>query len=499
MKLKKTLLNYILFLCCFLLISGCLVTTENVKKREGPDKVQIDVKKMDWEDNECGILLSYYYSPQLFEILAADKEGEMIGLIKNGENNYWNSIYLINPFLKDAVKVADVSSQFYPFNAAINEKWMIWIENNNTDWRLWKLERKTGKKVCLAQGYYTEKTGPDFPHVDIYEDKLVYDVTIDNGKTIKTSIFLCFLDDDEKTVIAELEGKDEYYGAPKIYGDYITWHKGQWNSQMKGEVWLYSISEKSSRKIDFGDNAITPDIWGNYLVANTYSTEYPENKNIVLYDLKNDSLISIISSKKGSYLEYYAPSISHGIVAWQQNYTGKNFFYSTALKRKFTLPDTVERVTVNESFVVWYDRKMGGIAFIPLLTLGAVLEMDGEKVLPPVKNKLQYRRVEFLPQLTPAEILNLQIYAGKNKDYDMLDILFTSNAGLFDDRKEFLKQITQTENYAYYASKDYLIYGDEALACIVAENRSVNSNTLVQKVKLVKEDGYWHCLPNAGF
>ena len=503
MKIVKLKAYLPVIILIALLLNGCSMAENNTIRNPspGPETIRLEPTKKSTDD----INLSYYHVPMMESAFASNADSEIIGTMNDDSSTTYDSLYKIDMVKEEASKIADIGEGYTVFNADINADWIVWVEKNDTEWRIFQYDRPTKEKVQLDSGVYTKNTGPDFPSVNIYEDNLVYDLTLETDQNIKTEIILTDLKNHEKKAIEEIISRNEYYGAPKIYENYVVWHQGEWSNRMSADVFIYDLKNNAVRKLKIGDlNAITPAIWGNYIVLNTYLTDSPENKNIFVYNIENDILTEITKTKEVSIMEYYSPSLTHGLVTWNQNQGRSCYIYSIRDNQFHTITSAAEQISMLESWLCWRDpddRK--GLYLLPVVSLGALLDPQGQATIDNQIFNTNKDLLEQLQKMSPPEVLALWEESLRTMDFNMIDTIASDEEGIAS-KEEWMKELKKDDSklISYKVSRDYVSFGDHAIAYLLetvyqSPGGLATKSSAPYGVNLFKQNGYWRIIQNS--
>jgi len=457
---------------------------------------RVDLEKENFQER-MAVKYDSYYIPQIASVLASNKEGDLLGMMYDSGNMPYDALYCIDVGQQRADKVVRLTSGYIAASADLTEKWIVWVEKNQDGWKLYKCERNIGDKILLQEGVYSSDTGPDFPSVDIYGDKLVYDVTFDNGGSITTRIIITDLEQNNIEVLDEIVAEDQYYGAPKIYGDNVVWHKGEWNKRMGAEVFNYNLKEGTIKKLDLGGlNGITPNIWGHFIVVSAYYPGTPENKKILVYDIRKEEIIAEIEG--GRNIEFYNPTTSYGIVAWSQNSTEESgSVYVSNSESVEKIVSFAERMTVSDSWITWYNPKnRKGLYLTPLYNTPGMISLSSI-IAPKPENQFVVETnytVKELAQMNPSEITTIRHEAIRTSNYELLDKVVGGTEK--EDKKRWMqdvigadgkKEVGTIKNTNYTVSPHYLLDAKrERATCFVYDGRGK-----YMRQELTRENGRW--------
>lgn len=469
---------------------GCLKKeSTNINNSYSPDEVNIAA-------NECGSYYTYYYYPQISQVIQGNREGELLGFLWDENNSkQLEALYLINPFIQKAIKVSE-PKEGYIANAALNNKWIIFTEKTHYKWRIIAINRSTNKKITVDEGTYFKEAGLDYPSLSVENDNLVYNISEKKDKIILSKIILYNLGNKSKKTLHVFEGEENYFGAPSINANTIVWHRGEWTSEMNAEVYYYNIKDKELRQISNSKPAITPCIWGDYIVWNEYESNNPETKNIVLYDLATDKRTKLTNAVKGDRREYWGPTIAHGIVSWNYNTKSKLELYTAKLKTKKVFDIYGEQVKVLGSWFTWHDKQKGnGTCMFSLVDAFPALDLSGSsketpltKSVIPIDNKIEFNQ---LKSFNPPQIASIYYEALKQQRYDIVSFLLADNDAY--NKTKFLKEICSGEDEikSFAISNDYMIAGNKAYICLLSEITKQKKFEKAENLHMTNVNGIW--------
>jgi len=448
----------------------------------------------------------YFYYPEVSQILDGNTNGELIGLlwadVGKKELQQFQALYVIDPTQKIAAKIIEPQSGFTIYRAALDNKWVAWVEKTETTWKLYTINRVTKAIKIIDEGQYFKEGGPDYPSPDLYNGILVYDTSTKAENNMISRIIAENLNTGERIVLGKVEGSNQYLGPPKIYENYVVWHRGEWTKDMKAEVYLYNLANRKLRQLSAGSPAITPVIWGKYVVWNTYHSKSPENKNIVLYNLETD--VGTFLIKAALFEEYWGPSIAYEIVTWNANDSNYNpVIYVAATGEKRTLEVQSSRIRIYGPWLAWHSAggKEPGTFLFRLDSFFPVLNLTGpsaKKALtkPPfsLDTPLTHER---MAGMTPPEVAALYLEAVKAQRYDVVSTLLADETGLVS-KKEYIAAMKRdrAKLLSYTVSYDYLIQGEKAYVCILEEKYKTRDGTTIVSDRAVnwhmtKQEGFW--------
>lgn len=478
------------------------------KANHAPKTIQLKQEVIELP-NSFPYRFSYY--PQITEVLGGNSNGELVGFLWGSTNGMGvkkheqlQALYTIDPTRNIANKIVEPRPGFKIFRAASDNKWLAWVERNEVAWKIYALNRTTKVIKMIDEGKYFKEAGPDYPSVALYNGILAYDSSVKNAKNEMVSrVIAQNLNNNKMLILSEIRGTEQYLGAPSIYGDYVVWHRGEWTKEMKAEVYIYNLTDHKRRRLSTTDSAITPVIWGKYIVWNSYSNKLPECKNIVLYNLETGSCKSITNATPSDKVEYFSPTIAHGIAIWNANllpYKPAVYIAATGEKREFGVEG--EQARVYGSWLIWRHREKGlGMLVSGLSSFFSVLDLTGLSSQKPITKPpfaLDVPVTESkLAGLTPPEVVALYFQAEKEGRYDLVSSLLSDEPGLAGKR-EYLADMkrSQEEVISYAISRDYLIEGDKAYVGIIEMRIRQSNQTIMVDDKpgnfhLTQENGIW--------
>lgn len=453
--------------------------TGDFVERVGPSPEKVELTKI---ANEVkNFPFRYAYFPRLAEVFAGNSNGELLGILwaeadkKEGRRQF-RALYVIDPSSGRAIRAAEPDPGFNIFRAALDNRWVTWVEHNRTNWRICALDRETKTRMLVDQGQYFPEAGPDYPSVAVHGGTLVYNVSlIDTGQEMVSRVVACNLSLGKRETLGEIKGTDRYLGPPAIYEDHVVWHRGEWTREMNAEVWLYNLPQRQLRRLSSQNwAAITPAIWGKYVVWSAYVTKTPETKDIVLYNLNTGQQTLLTRAVPSTHLEHGLPTISHGVVTWNTNVPQTEVVvYLAVTGEEPQLGFGGERVALYGSWLTWHNSSSGPGTYV--LGLGAffsMLDLTGpgpEKALkgPPL-SLAAASDPQMLARLAPPEIAALYLEAIKQRRWDLVSLLLADDTGVAGKEK-YLADLKRDKSrlQSYLVSREYLIEGDKAYVCIL--------------------------------
>lgn len=418
-----------------------------------------------------------FYFPQISQVLGGNVNGELVGFLWEGAEKpkQLRGLYIIDTAQKKAIKIAEPQPGMDVYAAAIDDRWAAWAERNKAGWELRLLNRETGLIKAVDRGEYFPEAGIDYPSVAFYDGVLVYNVSFrDKAKTVLSQIVARDLNTGRKMILGEVTGRDQYLGPPSIYKDYAVWHRGEWTKEMKAEVYLYNLTDHEIQQLSHEAPAITPAIWGKYVVWSTYSSKTPETKNIVLYNLATGRRSFLTRAVPSQRLEHWRPTISHGVVAWNTNKPDHKLeVFLTATGKRRQLEFNGEQIGVYGSWLTWHNTSAGqGTFLLPLSSFLPAIDLTGfspeEALSKPPLALDEFLDLNRLARLSPPEIVALYLEAVKNRRYDLLEALLADNDGIAD-KETYLADIRRDRSklISYLVSCDYLVEGSKAYVCVL--------------------------------
>ena len=479
--------------------------TNTVKKNAIPVPGTIQLKQKIIEKPNA-FPYRYFYFPEVSQILDGNPNGELVGLlwadVSKKERRQLQALYLIDPARKIATKIAEPRSGFEIYRAALDDKWVVWVEKTETTWKLSALNRTTKETKIIDEGEYFKEGGPDYPSPDLYNGMFVYDTSLKAENNMISRIIAKNLNTGERIVLGKVEGSNQYLGPPKIYENHVVWHRGEWTKDMRAEVYLYNLADRRLRRLSAGNPAITPVIWGKYVVWNTYQSKSPENKNIVLYNLETGA--STFLTKAARFEEYWEPSIGYGIVTWNANVSNYNpVIYVATTGEKRTLEVQGSQIRIYGPWLAWHStgEKDSGTFLLGLDSLSPVLDITGPAAKKALTKPPFSLDTPLTPQrlagLTPPEIAALYLEAVKEQRYDVVSTLLADETGLVS-KEEYIADMKRDRArlLSYSVSCDYLIQGEKAYICILEEKYKTRYGTIIVSDRAVnwhmtKQEGFW--------
>ncbi|MCS5695733.1 hypothetical protein [Desulfofundulus thermocisternus] len=466
-------LGFFIFML-ILMVEGCSQPESYPKTITAPAVIQLTQKTIHKVDSDP---YKYFYFPQISQVIGGNINGELVGFLweRAEKPQQLRALYIIDPAQKKATKIAEPQPGFEIHTAALDDRYVAWVEKNKVRWKLCLLNKKAKSIKIIDQGKYFTEAGTDYPSVALYNGILVYNVSFkDKTKVMLSQIVAQDLNTGRKMILGEVTGTEQYLGPPSIHEDNVVWHCGEWTKEMKAEVYLYNLTDHKIQQLSHDTPAITPTIWGKYVVWSTYSSKVPETKNIVLYNLATGTRTFLTEAVPSQRLEYWRPTISHGVVTWNTNKPDHElvvFLAATGERRQLKIKG--EQIGVHGSWLTWRHASNGPGTF--LLTLSnflPALDLTGfspEKAFsrPPFTLDVVLDRSKLV-RLSPPEAIALYLEAAKEKRYDLLEVLLADNTGLAGN-ETYLTDIRrdQSKLISYLVSRDYLIEGDKAYVCIL--------------------------------
>lgn len=346
--MKRKILIAIMF--CFLIcIAGCAekksinskidYQNDTVSKRQfGMNKRNADIIQ---EGNKSEIILSSGTIPNDLRIVGVKDEKNYYCC---GADNKKIFIYNVDKKTKQ-ILVSTVSSKKYIKTVSVNEKWVVWVEDeveieddysHDINWSTYAKNLETSKIIELDK-YKDIKLKPDsvYTRLEPYEfslsgDKVVYDCyDVLSGKTTCAVIKMYDLSKKRVDIIDSNKNyKDSFYSHPKISNNYITWSLSKCNDSdysEKGSTYIYNIDNRKKELITLGTDILWPYINHNLIAARVKPNGQNENSSIVIYDLsKKNGWSAVVSPnsniyKKEVHVEIGMPVIEGSYLVWQDN------------------------------------------------------------------------------------------------------------------------------------------------------------------------------------
>lgn len=182
-----------------------------------------------------------------------------------------------------------------------------------------------------------------------------------------SAIELLNLNTGKRITVKEINGLKQYLGRPSIYDKFLVFYRGEWTDKMQAEVYLYDIENEDLRKISGSRMAVQPSIWGKYVAWSAYSANQPETKNVVLYDMETGECKDVTDATPQNKKEYWAISISNGIVAWSCNFENMLKVYNAATNEMKVYNIEAQQTAVHGSWLTWRNPSSGAGTFMAAL------------------------------------------------------------------------------------------------------------------------------------
>lgn len=469
---------------------GCSKQVDSKDRGDALDIVQLEKREVKDDD----IPANTYIFNNIAQIISGNNEGELLGLLwantKASNPILSEDLYLIDPAASYAQKVFTPQAGYRIFDAVLDKDWIAISVQSKTQWIIHLVNRHTNELKVLCSGdYFIEGGGPDYPSLALHKGILAYNTSIKISNSMLSKIELINLETGQFNTVKQIYGYKQYLGPPSIYEDFLVFHRGEWTEKMNSEVYLYDIESKNLKQISQNQMAVKPSIWGKYVVWSGYSPDTPEIKNIVLYNLETDKCATITDASPENRKEYWAVSISHGIVTWSCNFENKPSIYSTSSNELRSFEVEGQQASVRGSWFTWRNPKAssgtyiaGLSAFFPVLDLSGVSSNFTN-----LSFSLDNVNQETVKSMTPPESLALYYSAYSNKRFDIIDQILSHQGELGNRNQAFqeLKANWVAPGVEHKVSTDYFIEGNTAY---VGEN--TNSSIPVRH-HLTKEDGVW--------
>ncbi|MBO8158941.1 hypothetical protein [Thermosyntropha sp.] len=359
-------LRLVVLLLVLIITSGCV--------RENVSMAHLALSSKD-SKLDCKTMEEYLYFPEIAGIMASGEDGKLIGFLwdKNNQTNQQvsSALFRIDPTHKTATKIIDPQSGFEIISFAENDKYCVWVERNELKWRIYKKDKAANDKMIIDQGQYFKMGGTDYPSLSLYGDILVYDRELEIQPQNKTSqIIKIELDNHKKTVIQEIRGVNQYLGHPSVFLNNVVWHRGEWTSEMNGEIYLYDLTKDSIQQLTTDDPSICPVLWNGYVVWTTYEKDTPECKNIMIYELKSGNLSPITEAVPSDFVEYWGATVSDGFVTWNNNFLNSKLeVYDITAKKKYCPHSIIaQERRIFGNWLCWKNRSEGSGVYIMSLS-----------------------------------------------------------------------------------------------------------------------------------
>lgn len=455
----------------------------------------IDIIQLEKSEVKCdGIPANTYIFKDIAQIIGGNNEGELLGFLwkDTRESNpiILDDLFLIDPSNSHAQKVFTPQTGFRIFNAVLDKNWLVICEQSKTQWIIHLINRQSSESKILCSGnYFAEGGGPDYPSLALHKGMLAYNTSTKISNSMTSEITLINLGIGQLNTIKQIYGYKQYLGPPCIYENFLVFHRGEWTEKINSEVYLYDLDSKIEKQISQNQMAANPSIWGKFIVWSGYSTDTPETKNIILYNLGTDKYTTITDASVENRKEYWAATISHGIVTWSCNFENKPSIYSTSSNELRNFEVEGQQASVHGSWFTWRNPKVSSGTYIAgLSSFFPVLDLSG---FPPhitnIPFSLDDASQEAIKSMTPPESLVLYYSAYSNKRFDIIDQIL-SHRGELGNRKQALQELEANwvePIIRHTVSTDYFIEGNTAY---VGENTDSSISVIHH---LTRENGVW--------
>lgn len=394
LKLMNRKIIFIIVLFCFVLAyTGCTDRRNNIasethykddaarKKQFSMNSSNADIVK---EGDPRQIILSSGTIPNNLRIVGVKDEKNYYCC---GSDNKKIYIYNIDKKSK-SVLLSTVSSQKYIKEVSVNEKWVVWVEDEvkieddysyDKNWSAYAKNLETGESIEFDK-YKDIKLDPSSVYTRIEPcefslsgDKVVYDCYDRlNDKKICAVIKLYDLSRKAMDIIEYNKNyKDSFYSHPKIYNNCITWSLSKCNDtdySEKGSTYIYDIENKKKDLITFENNILWPFICRNYIVARVKPNGQNENSSIVLLDLSKKNGWSTVASPKSTiyknevHVEMCMPVINQEYLIWQDNVNSNVSVYNCIDKKIYNVAkklhkdDRVGSIGIYNKVLFWFEN-----------------------------------------------------------------------------------------------------------------------------------------------
>ncbi|PKM76943.1 MAG: hypothetical protein CVU90_10235 [Firmicutes bacterium HGW-Firmicutes-15] len=371
----KKLSSFFIFAILCICIIGCSKPVNSQKTASDSEIVELEKVAVKGDD----LPVNLYIFNNIAQIISGNTEGELLGFLWKDitvpNTVMSDTLYLIDPATAHAYKVFTPNDGYRVFNAVLNKDWIVITEHSETNWIIHLLNRGNNEEKALCSGDYFGEGGLDYPSLTLHNGVLAYNTSEKACDSMISTIEVVNLENGQQNRVMKVEGKKQYLGSPSIYEDYIVFHRGEWTEKMEAEVYLYYIKEKILRKISCANMAIQPSIWGKYVVWSEYSPNIPETKNIVLYNIETNKCTTITYASPQNHKEYWAVSMSRGIVTWFCNFQNNPTIYCIATNEIRSFDIEGEQAAVQGSWLTWRNPKTGiGTYIVELSSFCPVLD-----------------------------------------------------------------------------------------------------------------------------
>lgn len=458
----------------------------------GPDLVRLDAKSI----NQSNSPWQFNYFPGIAKVLGGNVEGALVGFLwsdEKGEKTY-SALYLIDPAKGIAEKVLEPADGGQIFNASLDDRWVVWAERTQKSWRLVSYDRLNKSTQTLDQGEYFPEAGRDYPSATVEGGIVVYNTSQKNAGKVISQLVLINLETAKRQVLAKAEGSDTYFGPPRLNQGYVTWHQGWWDRDLNGVVYGLDLAHDKVERIPWDQPAITPSIWGRYIVFVTYDRSSPETKNVVLYDLVTKRGKYLTNAKPEHRMEFWWPTVSHGIVTWRSNRADSPISVHMARREETRDLGVVgQEQTVYGSWMVWRNPQQGpGILLMGFERLFVDIDLTGRNADQWLTQMPFSLRGDLTPQdlvrLTPPEAAIIYHEALRTKRWDIAAMLLSDGP---IPKEEWLAGIGEAAGREppVAVSRDYMIQGDVAF---VGVRESISERVKGQQSHTVEQQRAWH-------
>lgn len=366
---SRKYIKVIIISLIFLALSGCSQATsleQEISDTSSLNFLQQAEEKMKLVgvDKEYSQTKMVYYD-QIERIFDADENNLFLGKIQfyqkeTPQSN--NGLYAIDIEENWAYRIHSAPQGYWIRDAVIGEKYIVWVEeddHNGSDWSIFSMNRETGNIILVDSGLYNVNTGGDWPNVDIEGDLLCYNLSQKGTREMVFQIRLFDLNINKKTVIAEIEKEDNFYGRPYMEGNVIVWHRGEWKPSMNTDVYHYDINTGITKRLPTQENAIMPLIWDKYVCWTEYESGREEFKYVVQYDMDANKKYDI-TDHEGFIPECWRLSTKNAYMTWQESGASAPSIWDFDNQNKFKFNFECQERILEGDHLIARNRKLDG-------------------------------------------------------------------------------------------------------------------------------------------
>ncbi len=488
-----------LFLFC-----GCQPNQYNGEGFSEPLKVDLQCEAAKSEEGHSFPALLFF--PEVAEVVSGTLDGQVLGFLYRKDGKTSRSLYLIDPAKKSAEKVYEPPSGYRVSAAVAGGNHLALVVRDKKSWHLLLRQLTGDQELLVDEGeFFKVETGDDYPSLSLSASTLAYNVTRKGEETFVSQIVRYDLATGRKETIFQVAGRDVYTGPPSACGRYITWHRGVWDREGTGEMYLYDAWTGTTRRLDLAGNNITPAIWGRYIAYVTYDEERPATKNIGLYNLVTGETERLTDATPDNEFEYWKPTLAHGVVCWFGNHRVERVPLFIVRQRDFENRVKASLVTeikspaygarVLPSWITWHEstpqRVKKGTYFAGLLDLWPLVDLAGVDVAGEVDPEEIFEAVDQgkkgLAELEPPEAAALYDKAIEARRFDLVASLTMPGITSVEEWVEELKKEPPSD-VPTRVSQDYLVQGNRAYVLAYPLPEKEPEGRLLH---MTRENGIW--------